>query len=611
MNYINKTKIIIILVILLCNNIVFAQGVNNSGFSDDELKIIRNKQIVNWSKFGSSNGDYGPLGGDDNWNEPDWDFDGIKNTDEVDLLKKDDIYYFKIKSNPFAIDSDGDGITDYEEINKYKTSPIRKTYNKKNFEGLFENPFDDFLGKFTIGSFRTMYPLLGEDAPEDVAIDVILNILTKGSSEYVKSLFEISDNVGDINDITGLLDIGIGLDLTDTYIKNQIIAKYMTDSKSDLQSNLNILKNMSEKSLFGPTKSASKKIYEQISNNNDLYLDAVKQTIDTYMSQKAIDLIVDVSGIGLIKKISDISVFGIKKLGTIDEQAKEFLEVLINGDIITGIKIEIMKNMDVTKYEGVEYITPKEGKMVEVNELFARYIVAMNNIINSKLTEELENSLIEKFGGEFIANAADTNWLLKLFNVKEKIDAQKLKTEERKKILNDIHLKLSSELERLKIGIEGSLDYDESLNDVFIDNSIYLQKNGLNSLTNGNSIQYLLKLYDEINSKVGIFGGIYKNENGSYTTLSFYGDKPQLPALFDENGNLWIYDRDDGDDFGYNEYLQIKYLNGNDSKKFRRYIECLLRGEMKVNYDNYASEEMFTSYERMEDSYLYIKEKIQ
>ena len=79
--------------------------------------------------------------------------------------------------------------------------------------------------------------------------------------------------------------------------------------------------------------------------------------------------------------------------------------------------------------------------------------------------------------------------------------------------------------------------------------------------------------------------------------------------MFDEDGNLWIYEKDDGDDFGYNEYVQIKYLNGGDSKKYTRHIEYLLRGERLVNYDNNESENMFKTYETMKDAYLKFKQQ--
>ena len=119
-----------------------------------------------------------------------------------------------------------------------------------------------------------------------------------------------------------------------------------------------------------------------------------------------------------------------------------------------------------------------------------------------------------------------------------------------------------------------------------------------------NSIKNLLDCYDEKNSKMGM--SVHKNEDGSYTTL-FAG--LQLDALFDEDGNLWIYEKDDGDDFGYNEYVQIKYLNGGDSKKYTRHIEYLLRGERLVNYDNNESENMFKTYETMKDAYLKFKQQ--
>ncbi len=68
---------------------------------------------ADWDKDGLSNSHERAIGTDPR--NPDTDGDGLSDGDEVKIYK----------TNPLKVDTDGDGLTDFDEVMKYKTSPIK------------------------------------------------------------------------------------------------------------------------------------------------------------------------------------------------------------------------------------------------------------------------------------------------------------------------------------------------------------------------------------------------------------------------------------------------------------------------------------------------------
>lgn len=69
--------------------------------------------VADWDKDGLSNSHERSIGTDPR--NPDTDGDGLSDGDEVKIYK----------TNPLKVDTDGDGLTDFDEVMKYKTSPIK------------------------------------------------------------------------------------------------------------------------------------------------------------------------------------------------------------------------------------------------------------------------------------------------------------------------------------------------------------------------------------------------------------------------------------------------------------------------------------------------------
>lgn len=111
---------------------------NNDGISDYYTKLIDEGVLV------LSNGStelYGVLSlfGDDN---DDWDGDGLKNGEEIQIVEGSRGPMIKMTTNPINPDSDFDKYSDYDEVRNMKTNPLAKTCKG----GLMlENLLDDGL----------------------------------------------------------------------------------------------------------------------------------------------------------------------------------------------------------------------------------------------------------------------------------------------------------------------------------------------------------------------------------------------------------------------------------------------------------------------------------
>lgn len=109
---------------------------NNDGISDYYTNLIDEGSLA------LSNGStelYGVLsvyGAD----SADWDGDGLKNGEEIQVINGSRGPMLKMKSNPINSDSDFDGYNDYEEVQNMKTNPLIKTYDGgSKLDGLLDD----------------------------------------------------------------------------------------------------------------------------------------------------------------------------------------------------------------------------------------------------------------------------------------------------------------------------------------------------------------------------------------------------------------------------------------------------------------------------------------
>ncbi len=95
---------------------------NNDGISDYYTKMICEGRLTTATGknylFGTATYDQIQLNAD-------YDGDGLLNGEEIEILENENGVYVKINSYPTTINSDSDGLGDYEEIKYYTTSPFK------------------------------------------------------------------------------------------------------------------------------------------------------------------------------------------------------------------------------------------------------------------------------------------------------------------------------------------------------------------------------------------------------------------------------------------------------------------------------------------------------
>ena len=104
----------------------YTTDTNGDGISDYHTKLIYDGLLK--SGTASANMVGIDLNYDQNGNlSDDYDGDGLKNGEEIEVVQKGNTAYLKIKSSPLLKDSDYDGYSDYDEIKVMKTSPLKTT----------------------------------------------------------------------------------------------------------------------------------------------------------------------------------------------------------------------------------------------------------------------------------------------------------------------------------------------------------------------------------------------------------------------------------------------------------------------------------------------------
>lgn len=95
---------------------------NNDGISDYYTQLICSGKLLTGTKTNVFEG----VRYDTIQKNNDYDEDGLKNGEEIEIVKATTGLYVKVISNPKRIDSDWDGFTDYQEVKRYGSNPLLK-----------------------------------------------------------------------------------------------------------------------------------------------------------------------------------------------------------------------------------------------------------------------------------------------------------------------------------------------------------------------------------------------------------------------------------------------------------------------------------------------------
>lgn len=112
----------------------YTTDTNNDGISDYYTQLIYEGKLL------LSNGSDEFVGIDFNYDvngdlSDDFDGDGLKNGEELQVVKNGNKVYLKMTSDPMMLHSDDDGIDDYQEVQK-GTNPLKAEYDKGSIDWL-------------------------------------------------------------------------------------------------------------------------------------------------------------------------------------------------------------------------------------------------------------------------------------------------------------------------------------------------------------------------------------------------------------------------------------------------------------------------------------------
>lgn len=160
---------------------------NNDGICDYYTNLIKDGTLT------LSNGSTELSGLDMAYNEnDDWDGDGLKNGEEIEVQTTGKYVYVVMKSNPFLVHSDGDGVDDYTEV-KNSTNPLQNdvAISASNVDLLtnndyyyYENSANDFhkdlLSKSTMVISAAIFGVWNKD---EIYRDLIINYYNNYDTE--------------------------------------------------------------------------------------------------------------------------------------------------------------------------------------------------------------------------------------------------------------------------------------------------------------------------------------------------------------------------------------------------------------------------------------------
>lgn len=424
--FVVKLFLLIAIIILVLSNVLFANNAKitqKSGFTDEEIMAIYNRSVrgidnIYLKKVIDNKMDVGTPG---LWElivhgkDGDWDHDGIKNIDEIELLKdKVGNLYLNIKSDPFNEDSDFDGIKDAVEI-KFGLDPLNYTEDEKQHS--LVSPSD----KIKANWFQNLRITLSNrffGVDELSEIDIIENHLLKFLDSEMNGInVEVVDKVAtSIENGTELYEIVNDVLLSNKLdevkiipeITNMVKDAFKKTGKEVVINRINnsneildyLIKNGSRQTVKKAAKNV-KKLLSDEKENISYKLEGIGEVAVDNVKDKLIDLLVDKSAEYASKKLAkealyktikddigigwNVGYFIFKKTfkDTIDNATDDALEALLYCDLGNAI---------FNYYSNLFY----EKKVNDGNNTYKYYILKdVNNIYNILDTYKLLQHWLE------------------------------------------------------------------------------------------------------------------------------------------------------------------------------------------------------------------------
>lgn len=383
---------------------------NNDGISDYYTTLI------NYGKLLLPNGT-SLAGATDMYGEDcdDWDGDGLKNGEEISA---DGIYngtsvYLEMISHPFLVDSDGDGYTDYKEVIKMKTPPLKPTKpHAKELGELVSNDYiyADFAMQGGVKEFiNNVFDWKKTDETKALLINYFCDYASedsiKANEEAIAKLAErqkaldvisvITDTIKALYEINDLITTAGATPKADSETVKPLIKEY-TDANKIALKNLNAGKTQEVIHNLGLLKSA----FETV-NKIHKWASVIESGAGTV---KAVSKL----GTGIVKKYRDVNkIWKLPMWKPLADFSNKWHAFMGKGD-----------PMGITNATVISIVIDSVDSALEIAEICSTYgkLRANTEAINAYIDilaymhENCDYSFTRNAAGDISRIALDTSW---------------------------------------------------------------------------------------------------------------------------------------------------------------------------------------------------------
>lgn len=315
---------------------------NNDGLNDELEKKICDGEITTIS--GTTI--FSPDSYDTLMESDDYDGDGLKNGEEIEIYQYRKATYFRLKSLPYLYDSDCDGYSDCEEVKEMNTPPCQANFVIKHSDVSYLNNTDQFE---SVKAFNKYMDSKGIGNVAAKTLDVIfcggeINLNKAMSKELAECLAEDAKE----NEQTALA-AGVA-DMTNTYVSGLVALlpemnkldydfrkDAYIDSINNLQKAIQILKQDGD----------SRELLRTLQTNLQSHRNTWKNDI-VRLSEKA----------DKIEKYGTVASFAVGLVSSTADEINEWMEYYAHISQLSGYQ-DVLQKLSCCKAENVEVAAKK------------------------------------------------------------------------------------------------------------------------------------------------------------------------------------------------------------------------------------------------------------
>lgn len=282
----------------------------------------------------------------------DYDGDGLKNGEEIEIYQYRKATYFRLKSLPYLYDSDGDGSSDYEEVKERNTPPDKANFVMKYADIAYLNNMDQFE---SVKAFNKYVDSKGIGNVAAKTLDVLfcggeINLNKAMSKELAECLAEDAKE-----NETAAMAAGIA-DITNTYVSGLVALlpemnemDYAFRKDDYLESLNNLQRAIGTLKKDGDSEELLHTLQTNLQNHRNVWKSDIVR-----LSEKA----------DKIEKYGTVASFAVGLVSSTADEVNEWTEYYAGMSQLAGYR-DVLQKLSCCKAENVEVAARKILKELE------------------------------------------------------------------------------------------------------------------------------------------------------------------------------------------------------------------------------------------------------